>query len=102
MKEYKTREQQKAFYNSAAWRGSNGARQRVLANANYECEWCKAEGKVTTTDRATLEVDHIKELSEYPEFALEDSNLRVLCKYHHNKRHGRFEHKEKKWDDEWW
>lgn len=99
-KEYKTKEQQKKFYNSAAWEKK---RKEVLERSNYECEWCKAEGKVTTKERMTLEVDHIKELSEYPELALEDSNLRVLCKYHHNQRHKRFGFQpKKKWDDELW
>lgn len=79
-------------------------REEILKRDNYECVWCKKEGKVTTQERSTLEVDHIKELETHPELALEDDNLRTLCKYHHNVRHNRFDgkQKEKEWDDERW
>ena len=97
-----TKQEQRNFYNSMAWRKK---RDEILKKHNYECLWCKGEGKVTTTDHAILEVDHIYELEHYPQLALIDDNLRVLCKYHHNKRHERFEHapkKKLKWDDERW
>lgn len=83
------------FYHSGDWRR---VREQVLKRDNYECQWCKAEGRVTTAKTATLEVDHIKELQYYPELALEPGNLRTLCHDCHNKRHNR--HKEKKFDDE--
>ncbi|MFC4652646.1 HNH endonuclease [Lactococcus nasutitermitis] len=90
-----TRKARHTFYCSSAWRC---VRKQALVRDNYECQWCKAEGRVTTALRATLEVDHIKELEDYPEFALQLSNLRTLCHDCHNKRHHRS--KEKKFDDE--
>lgn len=73
-------------------------RERVLKRDNNECQWCKAEGKVTTAKTATLEIDHINELEYHPELALEPSNLRTLCHDCHNIRHNR--HKDKQFDDE--
>lgn len=99
---YKTHEQKRKFYNSYGWRKK---RIEILENFNYECAWCKEEGKVTTKEHRTLEVDHIYELEVYPKLALVNENLRVLCKYHHNQRHNRFEFrtkKESKWEDERW
>lgn len=98
--EYKER---KRFYNSKHWQL---VREYVLKRANYECEWCKLEGKVTTD---SLEVDHIEELQDRPDLKLDPDNLRVLCKACHNKRHTRFQYggnkfipKETKWKDEKW
>ncbi|HEM3878449.1 HNH endonuclease signature motif containing protein [Streptococcus suis] len=106
MVDVSTRESRRAFYNSSPWRN---LRREVLERDHYECQWCAAEGKVTTVDRDVLEVDHIKELEYYPEYALDIDNLRTLCKYHHNQRHERFEFKKtsKKKnrffrEDEWW
>ncbi|HGW6356906.1 TPA: HNH endonuclease, partial [Escherichia coli] len=53
------------FYNSPEWKE---LRLEAIARDNEECQWCKSEGKVTKTN---LEVDHIKELEFYPEFALD-------------------------------
>ncbi|WP_425287874.1 HNH endonuclease [Oceanobacillus limi] len=108
--EYKTKEQQINFYNSKEWKLK---REDIKKRDNYECQWCKEEGFVTVAggldkngNEVVLEVDHIKELEDHPELALEDDNLRTLCKDCHNKRHERFNYKaskkEKKWDDEWW
>lgn len=83
------------FYHSGDWRR---VREQVLKRDNKECQWCKAEGRVTTVKTATLEIDHIKELQYYPELALEPSNLRTLCHDCHNIRHNR--HKDKQFDDE--
>lgn len=96
-----TKEQRRKFYNSKDWRLK---RNEVLTKFNYECLWCKEEGKVTTNHDTILEVDHIEELEKRPDLALEDKNLRVLCKYHHNIRHDRFGHikKKNKWNDERW
>lgn len=100
MDDYKTRKQ---FYNSKAW---EVVRQEVLKRDNYECVWCKQEGKVTTEG---LEIDHIEELHIRPDLKLEPENLRTLCKACHNKRHTRFQYggnqfkpKEKKLQDEKW
>ncbi|WP_348922065.1 HNH endonuclease [Enterococcus rotai] len=98
------------FYSSSSWKQ---LRKLCLERDHYECQWCKEEGKVTTLSSidkhgnpVVLEVDHIKELEDYPELALELFNLRTLCKDCHNKRHKRFNYrsskKKKKWDDEWW
>lgn len=91
------------FYLSRVWKDK---RLEILERDNYECQWCKAEGHVTTTDHSILEIDHIKELDDYPELALDDDNLRTLCKDCHNKRHERFRFsrkvKEIKWNDERW
>lgn len=83
------------FYHSGDW---GRVREKVLKRDNKECQWCKAEGRVTTAKTATLEIDHIKELQYYPELALEPSNLRTLCHDCHNIRHNR--HKDKQFDDE--
>lgn len=85
MIEVSTREERREFYNSSEWRS---LRRQALERDHYECVWCREEGKVTTEN---LEVDHIKELEFYPEFALNLDNLRTLCKECHNKRHNRFQ-----------
>ncbi|CQR24589.1 HNH endonuclease [Streptococcus varani] len=101
-----SRESRRQFYTSTAWRK---LRRKVLIRDHFECQWCAAEGKVTMSDQSILEVDHIKELEHYPEFALDIDNLRTLCKEHHNQRHERFEFRKKGKskkkdyrDDEWW
>lgn len=94
------------FYHSTIWRQT---RKKVLERDNYECQWCKEQGKVTTATDDVLEVDHIKTYEVYPELGIEMDNLRTLCRTCHNKRHGR-EHfwsekdSEKKIyrQDEWW
>lgn len=104
MSEYKTREQKTSFYKSNTWRGKEGLREQVLKRDNYECVMCKTEGKVTTHDHATLEVDHIKEIEFHPELAEELNNLQTLCKNHHNKKHNRFVGTQRVdvWQDEKW
>ncbi|TFI93091.1 HNH endonuclease [Carnobacterium divergens] len=98
------------FYSSVDWKK---IRQDRLDLDNNECQWHKAEGKTLAAgmhdehgNLVVLEVDHIKELAEYPELALDIDNLRTLCKDCHNKRHKRFNYKpskkKRKWDDEWW
>jgi len=99
-----SKETRAAFYNSRDWKAK---RQEILEHDHYECQMCKAEGRVTTGDHATLEVDHIKELERHPELALDNDNLRTLCKQCHNKRHKRgFKYrqtkKQHKWNDERW
>lgn len=90
----------KQFYNSSSWLN---IREQVLKRDNYECIWCKQEGKVSTSANQILEVDHIQELETHPELALELSNLRTLCNHHHNIRHDRFQKKFNKWEhDERW
>lgn len=100
----KTKADRAKFYGSTDWRQ---LRQQCLERDHYECQWCKAEGRLTTQYDSILEVDHIKELEYYPELALDISNLRVLCKDCHNRRHNRMNYrgqpKKRKWEgDEWW
>ncbi|MBJ6745215.1 HNH endonuclease [Streptococcus sp. 121] len=93
------------FYSSPEWKK---LRLEALARDNYECVWCREEGKLSNKVNAVLEVDHILELDDYPEHALDLDNLRTLCKACHNKRHGRFQFREKDRkkiafrEDEWW
>lgn len=93
-----------AFYNSPEWKTK---RIEILQRDNYECQWCKEAGRVTVADESILEVDHIQELSEHPELALDNDNLRTLCKDCHNRRHGRMKYKgpgpkASRWPDERW
>lgn len=103
MLDVSTKQLRANFYSSAEWKL---LRQRRLELDRYECLWCKNEGKLTTQYDSVLEIDHIKELEDYPELALDIENLRTLCKDCHNKRHKRFNYrpseKKKRWDDEWW
>ena len=103
-KTYLTKQDKDNFYNSTAWRK---LRLVILERDNRECRWCKEQGKVTTEDDTTLIVDHIKELETHPDLALEPSNLRVLCFFHHEVRHkrifkGNFNKRSTRWSDEWW
>lgn len=97
-----TKEDRDKFYNSYTWRKM---RTTILKRDNYECQWCKRDGLVATVDDARLIVDHISELETHPDLALDPSNLRTLCFYHHEVRHNRIykgKKKENKWADEWW
>lgn len=95
------------FYKSKKWRET---RQVVLKRDNYECQHCKAEGKVTTINpdkHKSLDVDHILELDTHPELAYDLDNLITLCIKCHNKKHNRYQsqwkRKPTKWDnDEKW
>lgn len=103
MEDYNEFKVRKQFYNSKSW---EDVRQQVLKRDNYECTWCREEGRVTTDK---LEIDHIEELQDRPDLKLEADNLRALCRSCHNKRHQRFQYggnqfkpKEIKWQDEKW
>ncbi|GIP63354.1 HNH endonuclease [Virgibacillus pantothenticus] len=112
--EYKTDKQKKSFYNSSAWRK---LRLRALERDNYECQWCKREGKVTVDSikedgkrkEIVLNVDHKYPIEHYPKLALTLDNLETLCVYHHNVKEGRtidkmskHKSKKKRWGDERW
>lgn len=60
------------FYDSQEWKE---LRYEVLKERGRRCECCGA-GK---DDGATVQVDHVKPRSKYPELALEKTNLQVLC-----------------------
>jgi len=82
-------------------------RDEVRKRDNLECQECKRQGKVFTikselNKRKRLDVDHIKELEDYPELCLAIENLETLCIRCHNKKHNRYQKKESKWNDECW
>lgn len=111
MTEYKSEEQKRMFYKSKEWSGVNGLRNQALKRDNYECQLCKAEGKVhidsikVKGERKSIElnVHHIKEVETNPELALELDNLMTICLDHHNKQHNRFQKSNNKWihDEKW-
>ena len=74
------------FYNSGEWRALSAKR---LQDDGYICAMCKGIAN---------EVDHIVEIRtpEGWERRLDYSNTRSLCTDCHNKRHGRFEKKKKR------
>jgi 5-methylcytosine-specific restriction enzyme A len=112
LKEYKTKEQKRKFYKSAAWSGVNGIRKQALKRDNWECQRCSKElGKVHVDSKKVegerkkieLNVHHIKEIEDYPELALSLENTVTLCLSCHNFIHDkRFGPKEEKWPDEKW
>ncbi len=61
-----------AFLQSYAWRA---LRMVVLTKQGARCQCCGA----TPKDGIRLNVDHIKPRRRYPELALVESNLQVLC-----------------------
>ena len=74
------------FYNSVEWRTLSAKR---LQDDGYKCAWC---GRIAT------EVDHIEEIKTPEGWArrLDYNNTRSLCHTCHDKRHGRFKKKEKR------
>jgi len=60
------------FFASLAWKK---LRYAVLQKAGARCQCCG----VSAASGPQLHVDHIKPRSKYPELALEESNLQVLC-----------------------
>lgn len=82
-----TRAERKRFYNSTAWKHK---RQEILEIGHWECAECKRQGKVTTQMDAILDIDHIQDLEHHPELALDNDNLQILCREHHNKKHDKY------------
>ena len=74
------------FYNSGEWRGLSAKR---LQDDGYICAWCKG---------IATEVDHIEEIRTPEGWAkrFDYDNLRSLCHACHDKRHGRFIKKERR------
>jgi 5-methylcytosine-specific restriction endonuclease McrA len=62
----------KEFLKSYEWRS---LRMKVLKNLGRKCSCCGA----TPETGSVMHVDHIKPRRKYPELALEESNLQVLC-----------------------
>lgn len=65
------------FYNSTSWRKK---RKEIMQNYNGLCQICAGKDIV----REANVVDHIKELKEYPDLALDNDNLVPLCHTCHN------------------
>lgn len=75
-----TKEWREWFYHSYKWQQKKA---HILRRAEYACEECKRYGRMIEA----TEVHHVKHLEGYPELALDDSNLKALCKGCHNKQH---------------
>lgn len=60
------------FLSSYEWRA---LRMRVLLRCGARCQCCGQSAK----DGVVIHVDHIKPRRKYPELALVESNLQVLC-----------------------
>lgn len=67
-------------YDSASWKRM---RERILRRDGYRCQICRRYGRMT---QAT-EVHHIKHVDEYPESAMDPSNMISLCHACHNAQH---------------
>ena len=71
------------FYKSRLWRKK---RRDILRRDNYECQRCKAEGRVHVDSKKVegerkvveLNVHHIKELEDRPDLALDLDNLAIF------------------------
>lgn len=111
MKEYKTLEQKRKFYDSGDWRRLAA---EVKRRDNNECQECKRQGRVSIDTneysesakrkKIQLVVHHIKELEHHPELALEIDNLETICVQCHNQEHNRvLKRIENRWEhDEKW
>ena len=72
------------FYKSRYWKKK---RAEILDRDNYECQVCRAEGKVSPANT----VHHIIPLEQRPDLVLDDDNLLSICAGCHNREHpGRF------------
>jgi hypothetical protein len=77
------------FLQSREWRT---VRMRVLEKHGAKCQCC---GR-TPRDGITITVDHIKPRTRYPELALTESNLQILC---NECNHGKGNWSERDWRD---
>ena len=79
-----------AFYIKTVWKNK---RQDIIKRDHCECQCCKRNGKIKVVKIKTKRkserayVHHIKHLRDYPELALEDSNLETLCFNCHELEH---------------
>ncbi|WP_271401449.1 HNH endonuclease [Salinicoccus roseus] len=98
----------KAFYNSMPWRHK---REAIKQRDNYECQWCKEEGKLKHDNgqrdhegkkQTILVVHHIQEVEHRPDLRMDDDNLITICFECHEAHHGRAYSKQIKWNDERW
>lgn len=89
----------KRFYKSRKWQRK---RIDILQRDNYECQWCKQQGKVVSKYDTTLIVHHVTELKDRPDLKMEDSNLITVCFNCHEIHHERIFNSKPKWNDERW
>lgn len=52
-------------------------RLKILQRDDYQCQKCGIRGK--SGIRSKLQVDHIKSRMIFPEFSMDENNLRTLC-----------------------
>lgn len=92
-----TEKQAHAFYDSAAWKQKRAA---ILRRDCFECIECRRRIEAAAHDGVQLHgrdcwihravtVHHIKHLLDFPELALDDSNLESVCMSCHNRLHNR-------------
>lgn len=77
---YKRDQESRRFYKSNDWLR---CRELVLIRDKHLCQRCLDNKRITKADV----VHHIKELKDYPELGLEESNLVSLCHKCHNNEH---------------
>ena len=96
-----------SFYHSKHW---YRLRIEVLQEQHYECQYCKAKGKLTllkrspddnSSKRVRANVHHVKEIKERPDLRLskyfvdeygnKQRQLVASCDDCHNEEHKRFE-----------
>lgn len=77
---YKRTPEARKFYKGKAWRATRKVR---LIKDNYLCQPCFRDKTITKANA----VHHKKELVDYPELALDISNLESICNSCHNKHH---------------
>ncbi|WP_314407369.1 HNH endonuclease [Pseudomonas kuykendallii] len=74
----RTRDESDKFYSTVAWRNF----RNYYLIVNPLCVDCEADGVI----EPAKVVDHIKPFKEHPELALDESNMRGLCRAHDNRR----------------
>lgn len=78
------------FYLTPAWQR---LRLLIIERSGGWCEQCLRDmkaGKTTKPRRAEM-VHHIKPYKDFPELALDESNLEALCNRCHEQKHNRHE-----------
>lgn len=68
-----------SFYNSKAWRNK---RKEIMNNYGGLCQRCLEDDMIKEADV----IDHIQELKDNPDLALDNDNLIPLCHSCHNKK----------------
>lgn len=72
------RREAKAFYRSPAWRRLRAS----ILRSDPLCRDCRAAGRYVPA----VDVHHLQDRADFPELALDPSNLEGLCKGCHNRR----------------